>query len=677
MQIVKEKSDKKSPAHQKNGRFENMVKNEWLLTNSRGGFASGTICDCNTRRYHSYLTGTLRPPGNRIAGLCGCDEKIYCNRAEYGLSHFEFEPASDKAKQPLPERFRKDIGVHFDYSTAQFEMTKSIYLAAESDIVAIVYNFKEIEEAFEFSVRPMTAMRDFHSLSKASDAIYVEWIDDMPAVRNRNRVSEQLILYSDEMAFHEDGQWWNNFSYRVEKQRGFDFTEDLFSPGVFHRTIDGPVKIVLWAGLGDDNLPGKIAGFDVDVMCDDLKLRQKAIIHKIRSRDENVQALAAAADEFVIERVVEKVKLKSIMAGFPWFLDWGRDAMIALPGILLCTGRHEDAANVLMNFAFSADEGMIPNCFDDYNNGAVYNSIDASLWFIHASFEYYRASGDMRIFSSKLMPIVRWIIDSYRLGTRYNIKVDADGLIRGGDENTQLTWMDANSNGRACTPRWGRAVEINALWYNALCNVAEFYKVKNPVLARNFSQSAGKVADSFRKTFWYEQGGYLYDCVRDDGSCDASLRPNQIFAVSLPFSPLNDSQKISIVEIVMRELLTPYGLRSLSRGDSRYCVRYEGDPSKRDAAYHQGTVWPWLIGHFIEAYLKVSNFNRSSRKDASDMLSPLVKHLWEDGCIGSISEIFDGDTPHRPRGAYAQAWSVAEVLRAYLLINSKTNQNSK
>ncbi len=652
-------------------RFEKMIQKEWLLTNSRGSFAAGTICATNSRRYHALLTASTTPPAKRTATLCGCDEKIQCNGTEYKLSCFEFEPDATEQKI-LPERFRKDIGVHFDYSTAQCELTKSIFLADDADITAVVYEFKDVQEPFEFYIRPLTAMRDFHSLTKANENnIRLDWIEDMPAIKNKNTPNEQLILVSDEMAFIEKQQWWYNFAYRCEKKRGFDYTEDLFSPGYFHRTVDGPVKIVLWAGFGGENLPEKMDGLDVDVICDDLKLKHKQILGKIKNKNENLQTLTIAADEFVIERQLENIKVKSIMAGFPWFMDWGRDAMIALPGLLLSCKRYDDAADVLMNFAFNADDGMVPNCFDDYNKGAAYNSIDASLWFVHAAFEYYKQSEDMRGFSSKLMPIVRWTIDSYRQGTKFNIHADDDGLITGGKQETQLTWMDAKVNATACTPRWGKAVEVNALWYNAICNAAKFYTKKDPVIARNFTEFAEKIADSFKNTFWNEKGGYLYDCVNNDANqTDQAIRPNQIFAVSLPFSPLNCEQQLKVVQTVQKELLTPYGLRTLAKNDSRYRGRYEGTPNERDAAYHQGTVWPWLIGGFIEAFLKVNNYSKNSKKKAAEMLNPLIKHLKKDGCIGSINEIFDGDEPQKPRGAFAQAWSVAEVLRAYMLINS-------
>ncbi|MCK5174702.1 MAG: glycogen debranching protein, partial [Planctomycetes bacterium] len=358
---------------------------------------------------------------------------------------------------------------------------------------------------------------------------------------------------------------------------------------------------------------------------------------------------------------------------FPWFLDWGRDTFISLKGLLLCTGRYKEAASVLTTFAGAVDEGMIPNRFDDYGNSPHYNSIDASLWFVHSAFEYLSVTGNTQTFSSKLLPAIRWVMDSYSKGTRFGIKADDDGLITGGDEETQLTWMDAKSGDHAFTPRYGKAVEINALWYSNLCQLSKYYKHKSNDLEGGldeyYTELASNVKISFLQSFWNEGLGYLNDCILPDGTVDSSLRPNQIWAVSLPFSPLDDGQKKCIVGVVERELLTAYGLRTLSSADRRFIGRYEGNGFQRDAAYHQGTVWPFLIGGFIEAYLKTNNFTKESKRKALRYLRPLLEHLNHDGCIGSISEIFDGDMPQRPRGCFAQAWSVAEVLRAYKMIN--------
>jgi predicted glycogen debranching enzyme len=339
--------------------------------------------------------------------------------------------------------------------------------------------------------------------------------------------------------------------------------------------------------------------------------------------------------------------------------------------LLLATGRHEEARSVLTTFAAAADGGMIPNRFDDRSDSAHFNSVDASLWFIHAAFEYLDAAGDLRTFSQELLPVVRWIIDSYQNGTRFDIHADSDGLVTAGDSSTQLTWMDAKCGDVTFTPRYGKAVEVNALWHNVLCRMSRFCKQKKLPDASRYAQMAAQVADSFASAFWNEERGYLNDTVMLDGSVDASLRPNQIFAVSLPYGPpLTRQQQRAVVSIVEQELLTPYGLRTLNRQDGRYKGRCEGSAYLRDEAYHQGTVWAWLIGPFIEAYLKVRDFSAESRRQAELMLDPLTRHLTHDACLGSVSEIFDGDPPHKPRGCPAQAWSVGELIRARKLIHN-------
>jgi predicted glycogen debranching enzyme len=358
------------------------------------------------------------------------------------------------------------------------------------------------------------------------------------------------------------------------------------------------------------------------------------------------------------------------LAGYPWFFDWGRDAFIALPGLLLATGRFEEAKSVLTTFANAADEGMIPNRFDDRSDTAYFNSVDASLWFVNAAFQYLKVSGDGTTFTDKLLPAIHQIIEAYRQGTRFGIRADTDGLITAGDEQTQLTWMDAKYGGVAFTPRCGKAVEVNALWFNSLCWLAKFYATWDTGRANYFDVMAEEVITGFRDLFWNKQTGYLNDCVHPNGTVDSSCRANQIFAVSLEFSPLLLEQQRQVVDVVQQKLLTPFGLRSLSADDERYKGRYIGNQQQRDSSYHQGTVWAWLIGPFVEAYLKVNDFSPQSRAKAKEFIEPLIEHLTNNGCLGNISEIFDGDEPHEPRGCFAQAWSVAELIRAIQLINS-------
>jgi predicted glycogen debranching enzyme len=414
-----------------------------------------------------------------------------------------------------------------------------------------------------------------------------------------------------------------------------------------------------------------LAKMELEAAMDAIRLHQKGLFKRQAPQDSVEKKLYIAADQFLIERTIDNEQTPTILAGFPWFLDWGRDTFISLEGLCLNTGRSDVAWGVLKTFAKAVSEGMIPNRFDDYGQCPHYNSIDASLWFVHAAFRYLRQTKNISHFSHKLLPAVKWIMDSYRKGTRFDIHADTDALITGGDVDTQLTWMDARFDGISFTPRYGKAVEVNALWYSNLCELTEYYRGKNDQAANFYGLLAGQVRHSFQEQFWNDGQGCLNDCILLPGKPDASIRPNQIFAVSLPHSPLSAVQQKGVVEVVERELLTPYGLRTLSPSDPRYKERCIGPQSQRDAAYHQGTVWAFLIGAFVEAYLKVHSFDPMAKRRCRSFLVKLLDHLDNDTCLGSISEIFDGAAPHHPRGTFAQAWSVAEVLRARQMCQKK------
>lgn len=707
---------------------------EWLLTNERGSYASSTIAGCNTRGYHGLLIGSLNPPVNRIMTLNNCLEMVIIKGRAFNLSTFEFSGKFAPTGFTFLRQFRRDTGAHFDYELDKLKLTKSVYLLRDTDTVALVYDFTSVQEPVEFVLRPFVGLRDFHTLQKSHAPLYSRRLGDgvlvrhnvpnscelflnCPSVhplREKNEVSPEEMPYSyHEVNFVKDWQWWFNFVYRNNKERGQDFTEDLWTPGFFKCRIDSPTKIVLWANLSPlwaRCKPEELANLDIEAVREDLRKHQESIKRKAKSVKHDLrlpavlnrpcgfasqkrksrgnnggqlknrklkiesrkyfEALCLTADRFIAKRQTNYHHRTTILAGYPWFADWGRDAFIALPGLLLSTGRFDEAKSVLTTFAAAADKGMIPNRFDDRSGTTYFNSVDASLWFINAAFQYLQTSGDSKTFMQELMPTIRWIIDSYHNGTRFDIRSDADGLITAGNNQTQLTWMDAKYEGIAFTPRCGKAVEVNALWYNSLCLLAEFYTDRNVENAEHYKSMADEVRAGFCGLFWNESKGYLNDCILPDGSIDDSLRPNQIFAVSLLFSPLSPSRQESVVSAVQNQLLTPYGLRTLNVQDSRYKGVYSGPQQQRDEAYHQGTVWPYLMGPFVEGFLKVNGFSRKSKKKAAEFIQPLLWHLTEDGCLGSVSEIFDGDAPHKPRGCIAQAWSVAELIRAYQLINS-------
>lgn len=654
---------------------DQLLEKEWLLANNRGGYCCGTSIGCNTRRYHSLLTGSMNPPASRIVALSNVFETVCVNNKEFILSEFEFA-GHEPITPGLLRNFHKDTGVHFEYQLGSVEITKSVYILPDTDAVAIVYDFADVYEDIQFNVRPLVSMRDFHALRRSDRSFRTEEFGEGILISANNEDTGKLFMKTADMYFSGDEQWWYNFMYRKESQRGQDCVEDLFSPGAFKCKIDGSTKIVLWASFGTDDTAEDNVDVDLDIALENLRLNQKELLKPAKKdKDSTFAMLCSAADQFVVERQINSQPSSTILAGFPWFLDWGRDTFISLPGLLLETERYEQAASVLTTFAGAVSQGMIPNRFDDYNNTPHYNSIDASLWFVHAAFEYVRKSGDEKTFDEKLLPAIVQIIASYHDGTRDNIHAEPDGLISGGDPDTQLTWMDAKCGGIAFTPRYGKAVEINALWYNALCSLVE-YLAKQPVDKYNFisdislyNKMAEKVRISFCETFWNPQAGYLNDCILPDGTVDSSLRPNQIYAAAMPFSPLTAKMAKSVVETVGEKLLTPFGLRTLNQEDPRYCPIYIGEQMNRDRAYHQGTVWPHLIGPFIEAWLRTNSFSKDSRAKAKTFIAPLLDHLTNDACIGSVSEIFDAEHPHKSRGCFAQAWGVAEVLRSYKMID--------
>ncbi|MHC4122692.1 MAG: amylo-alpha-1,6-glucosidase [Planctomycetota bacterium] len=665
--LILQRTKKAKPCHLDTTGSEigELLNREWLLTNGCGGYSSSTVIGCNTRRYHGLLVGSLNVPVDRIVALSNCLEMVIINGQVFDLSTFEFNDSFAPNGFKYMRQFRRDTGIHFDYQVGSLKLTRSVYLAQGNNTVAIVYDFGNVKGDVELITRPFVNLRDFHELQRSHAPLTQRWCDDGLVIHHDVPESCELYLKCDPSDFEKDQQWWFNFAYRRDKQRGQDFIEDLWSPGFFRCPVDSPGKVVLWANLSSRYDAGILPGLKIDGVRENLIKHQKKIISTLKNQDRSFVNLCLAADAFISRRNNKT----TILAGYPWFADWGRDTFISLPGLLLATERFDEAESVLTMFAEVADEGMIPNRFDDRDNTVYFNSIDASLWFVNSAFQYLNVTGNSSVFVQHFLPVIRWIIDSYQKGTRFGIHADADGLITGGDEQTQLTWMDARYGDVTFTPRSGKAVEVNALWYNALCWLTDFYTDRDDKAAEHYRSMANKVTLSFRDLFWNDELEYLNDCILPDGKVDASLRPNQIFAVSLPFSPLLPQQQLSVVDVIQRELLTPFGLRTLKVSDPRYKNRYQGPQAIRDEAYHQGTVWAYLIGSFVEAFLKVNNFSRKSKTRAAEFIKPLMHHLTDQGCFGQVSEIFDGDPPHEPRGCFAQAWSVAELIRAYKLIN--------
>lgn len=631
------------------GELHPWTQREWLLTNGLGGFANSSIVGCNTRRYHGLLVAALKPPVGRFMALSRIGELVFLDgnsnhTLEFSVNQFRntFHPRGDQYLR----RFELGKTARWEYEVEGVTITKEVLLVWQKNIVGVRYTVDAgRERRVQLQLLPFVSLRDFHALRTASSARFR--VSGMGQEISVEEHGNTVYLKADNATVVERGDWWYGHTYAVESERGQDDTEDLYTPGSFYfQTDTGVGSVTLWAGM---EAPG-LRNWDEEVA--KIPEAKAPAVAGGASPSLTLRRLAHAAADFVVQRKQpDGPPGSTIIAGYPWFSDWGRDTMISLPGLLLATGRFAEAAQVLSVFAQYVSEGMIPNVFNDYTNEPDYNTVDASLWFVHAAHEYKRQSGDAATFNKKLLPACKAIIEGYRKGTRYNIGMDPeDFLIHAGDKDTQLTWMDAKCGGIAFTPRHGKPVEINALWYNALKLMGE-------------EKLAASVAASFVKQFYISPFRGLSDVVYPTHK-DTALRPNQIFAVSLPHSPLDREQQHSVVDLVQRELLTPMGLRSLAKSDGGYKGHYSGPQMQRDAAYHNGTVWGWLIGPFLEAYLRVHDSSVPAVAQAKLWLEPMIDLMSTGGtCVGQIGEIFEGDAPHRPVGCFAQAWSVAEVLR--------------
>ena len=645
--------------------FDELLSREWLHSNRIGAYASSTVLGCNTRRYHGLLVAASNPPVGRFNALTSVMEQFTDEQSTYQLATNEFPDAICPRGLDHLEEFQNDVAPTFVFGLGDKKLTKRIVLAERSNTVAIQYQLHGGSGVLR--LRPFAAMRDFHHLRHASRTQQITFVvtDGTVIVQDLSGAEHVLYLSTQDGEFQCDPQWWYKFAYRVELARGQDGLEDIYSPGIFTLELQDGQAVQFNASL-DENIS---VGFETTVRSRRARLSELASAVN-NGADQTTRRLAAATDSFVVLRVLPSAAPSApsatILAGYHWFADWGRDAFIALPGLLLITGKFDLARAVFTTFAEHIADGMIPNRFDDRSSAAHYNSIDASLWFIIAADRYLQATGDVTFWRDQLAPAARAILGSYEAGTRFDIRADADGLLTGGSPETQLTWMDAKIGKDVVTPRHGKPVEVNALWCSAHAIMADRCKGIDETACQHYTEQTHLIAAAFVKAFWNPQCNCLYDCITE-GEPDASIRPNQIFAVSLPHSPLTVDQQRGVLSVVTEHLLTPFGLRSLSPTDGRYRGRYEGSPESRDRAYHQGTVWAWLLGAYVEAYLKLEGDNRPAVEHARELIAAFEGHMSQAG-LGQISEIFDGDGPHKPRGCIAQGWSVAEILRARCLI---------
>ena len=633
--------------------LDQATQREWLETNGIGGFASSTIVGMNTRRYHGLLVAALKPPVDRYVLLSKLEETLIVDGSRFDLSVNKYLGAIHPQGYQYLKGFRLDPFPVFTFETEGISVEKSVFLVHGENTVVVQYRVGPNHGHFgdlQLIVRPLIAFRDYHSTTHENTGLnpHVELAQGQAFFQPYASLPG-LHFAHNATAIEEQGSWYRNFEYDEERKRGLDFHEDLYSPFGLRFNLSGTMIATVIAS--QEPCSAEIAS--AYEMAE--RQRRKSLVEGID--DDFTCELTAAADQFIVTRESSR----SIIAGYPWFADWGRDAMIALPGLTLATGRYDIARSILQEFARYADRGMLPNRFPDAGETPEYNTVDATLWFFEAIRQYVERTDDYDMVRRKLYPVLTGIIDFHIAGTRYGIKVDQDSLLNCGESGVQLTWMDAKIGDWVVTPRYGKPVEIQALWYNALRTMdglaAAFRDLDNKKL---YASLAHQAASSFNAEFWNTEEDCLFDVVGRDGP-DASIRPNQIFAVSLYYSMLDLERSVRVVRKVERELLTPFGLRTLAPTDPRYVRHYGGDAYTRDSAYHQGTVWPWLFGPFIEAYLRVHDWSDEAHNQAFRWLEPLRLRMNEYG-LGQVSEVCDGDPPHTPGGCIAQAWSVGQLL---------------
>lgn len=635
-------------------------RREWLATNGIGGFAMGTIAGTLTRRYHGLLIAALKPPLGRTLMLAKVDETVAYQGSDYKIHNNRWANGSVEPNgHHYLERFHLEGTTPvWTYALADALLQKRIWMQPGENTTYIRYTLARGLAPVKMYAKAFVNYRDYHATTLAGDwEATIETLHEAGMKITAYPTAAPLYLFCQGGKVWPEAEWYwyEDFFLSLEEYRGFsDVTEDHLYPGTFEIVLQpGESATIIASAEEAPNLDGAAA----------LAARQAyeaALWQQAGGNDDPAwRQLALAADQFIVRRAAPgDADGRSVIAGYPWFSDWGRDTMIALPGLTLTTGRAQDAAKILRTFAQFVDQGMLPNRFPDVGEQPEYNTVDATLWYFEAVRAYVAATGDLAL-ARDLRPVLADIITWHERGTRYQIRVDAaDGLLYAGEAGVQLTWMDAKVDNWVVTPRMGKPVEINALWYNALRVMADLCRQLG-LDAAPYEAQAERVRASFAR-FWNSANGCCYDVIDGPDGADSALRPNQLLAVSLPYSPLPAAQQKAVVDVCARYLLTSHGLRSLAAAAADYKGHYGGDQYARDGAYHQGTVWSWLMGPFVSAHLRVYR----DPAQALAYLQPLLRHLQDHG-VGSISEIFDGDAPFTPRGCPAQAWGVAELLRAW------------
>ena len=652
--------------------FQKAVQYEWLETNGLGGWCSSTLAGCNTRRYHGLLVAATDPPTGRTNLLSKLDETILIDdkRFDLGCNEYGGQFIKPSGYQFL-ESFSKGLCPQWIFQAGGIRLRKRISMVHEANTTLLIYEVIQAPCPFQLELLPQVAARDYHSLQHSNDVINPEahFIESVFRAHPYEGVPEIYISVPGATYFH-DPKWYYGFNYRIEKARGLDYVEDLFNYGCFRVTLKQGDELGIMISTDAPDKKNARQLFD-------RQNARKQNLLEVPFRSSTFQYLALAADQFIVKRMITpappdagEIQASTVIAGYHWFTDWSRDTMISLPGLCLATGRFEDARNILKAFACSVNMGMLPNRFPDQHLPPQYNTVDGTLWFFIAVHEYFQATQDKEFVLGSLLAVLNEIIEWHFRGTRFNIHVTEDGLLSAGQQGQQLTWMDAKVGDWVITPRMGKPVEIQALWYNAQMIYAGLLQLNGQLTqAAEMFNRAAFTQTNFLASFWNDSANCLFDVLDLSGRADSCVRPNQIFAISLPHALIDSQKAQSVLQTVQEELYTPFGLRSLSPKDSNYVGIYDGDPAKRDSSYHQGTVWCWLLGPYVDALMKTPNGTDEAEKVIGDAEIQLNEY-----CIGTMPEIFDGNSPHTARGCAAQAWSVAELLRVrakYKLGNSR------
>ena len=652
--------------------FKEGIKREWAVTNGIGGYAGSSMIGAHSRTHQGYLIASLHAPIERYLVFSKINET-----ATVGTSTVSFETSQHRASgktvytegQKFLTSFIYDGSVHYTYEADNFSFEKHITLKRNANVCAVSYELAAGDSDCTFTLTPLFNYRE-HSESSTPDTLRFDTFTEdrtFYLVPEKNK-DIAIRFQTSEGTFSERETVYDiDMQLQIEVDLETDGLDCHYCPVDLSIAVPANTtkKVSILCSIGDVNeRPAPVSATEAFSILEENARCHAELFEKAGYRDSFANQLVLASDQFLTYR--ESTKMMTVLAGLPWFTDWGRDTMIAFTGLTLCTKRFKEAEEILLTFARYIRHGIVPNMFPDDNMPPLYNTVDASLWYFYAVYQYlhYNPAAEAEAFvKEQIFPHLKEIISAYEKGTDFSIYMEDDGLIHAGSGLDQITWMDVRVGDWVATPRHGKPVEINALWYNAL-RIMESLCEKFDEDASAYRTRANQVKESFNAKFWDSSNQCLFDVV-DGDEPDDHIRPNQIYAVSLPFSLLPEEQEKAVVALVEKELFVGCGLRSLAPDHPDYHGIYCGALAKRDAAYHQGTAWGFLLGGFFSAYMKVNHHSSSAAENAIHMLEPVRKHLSDSGCIGSISEIFDGDAPHNPRGCYAQAWSVGEVLRCY------------